>query len=341
MASAISTDDLKAKALQFITADPTEQGLDSLIEEALIMADRDLRNVDSLSPLAWDIQPFDGMRTRPQAQISDITQADPGVFTAASVDSAVTGHGFPDNTSDHTSIVVVDGVGGMEELNKRLFLLQYIDATTFSLKTIDGLDALNTTNYTEYDSGGVIYHAGYLLNTTVILANVATKWTFKMPIPHPKLDGVPLSPVTENEVDVGRLYDVSFSGRPDRYRYWQNMTAAGTVSNYIFFYPVCATYYNFGFSYQKEIPDLTFPGTSAVYPFHPPQIHDAIWHGALAKLVGVSKRMSRQNEKVIATQLEVLWAKKWELEWSKDKIKTIELSRRMLGDLGDSSGFSA
>jgi hypothetical protein len=117
------------------------------------------------------------------------------------------------------------------------------------------------------------------------------------------------------------------------------MTTDATVNHYIFLYPVCNNYYNLGFPYQKEVPDIsTFDGST--YPLHPPQVHDAIWHGALAKLVGISKRVQRHNERVIATQLEIAFRDRWEVEWAKDKIKTIELSRQMMGDMG-STGFSA
>ena len=339
MASKISNLALKNKVREFVLDGPKDKSLNSLIEEAIIMADRDLRNVDSLSPLAWDIVPYDGLRTNIYATISAITAASPGVITAASVDSSITGHGFS-NHATIRDIVVIDNIEGMEHLNNRAFLVEYADATTFSLKSLDGLSDIDTSGYDAYTSGGVVYHAGFVLNTATILTDVASEWTVKQLLPHPTLDGFPLYPITEAEVVKKRWQDISFSSRPERYRYWQNMTDMDTVSHYIFLYPVCNRAYNLSFPYQKEVPDIsTFNGST--YPLHPPQVHDAIWHGALAKLVGVSKRVRRHNDKVIATQLEIAWKERWETEWMKDGIKTIELSRKMMGDMGGSSGISA
>lgn len=339
MASKISTLALKDKVREFILDNPNEKSLNSLVEEAIVMADRDLRIVDSLSPLAWDITYYDDLRTTAYAQISAITKADPGVITAQSIDSGITGHGFHDHATVR-DIVVIDNVEGMEQLNNRVFLLEYASATTFSLKTLDGLDAVNTTNYDTYSSSGVVYHAGFVLNATTVLANVDSKWTIKQLIPHATIDGFPLFPITENEVVRNKWQDASFSSRPERYRYWQNITTDVTTNHYIFLYPVCNQAYNLGFPYQKEIPDISVFNNST-YPFHPPQVHDAIWHGALSKLVGISKRVQRHNDKVIATQLEIAFRDRWQNEWEKDKIKTIELSRKMLGDMGNTSGFSA
>jgi hypothetical protein len=186
----------------------------------------------------------------------------------------------------------------------------------------------------------VIYHAGFVLKTATILTDVSSEWTIKQLLPHAMLDGFTLYPITEAEVARNRWQDISFASRSERYRYWQHMTDGSTVSHYIFLYPVCNQAYNLSFPYQKEVPDIsTFD--SKTYPLHPPQVHDAIWHGALAKLVGVSKRVQRQSERVIATQLEIAWKDRWETEWAKDRIKTIELSRKMMGDMGGSTGISA
>jgi len=116
MASQISTEDLVTKVKSFILTNPNEKGLDHMIKESIIKVDRDIRKFDSLHPLAWDIQPYSGLRTVCPANISGITQADPAVFTAASVDTDITGHGF-DNHSTITDIVTIDGIVGDEDSN--------------------------------------------------------------------------------------------------------------------------------------------------------------------------------------------------------------------------------
>lgn len=341
MSSALSTLAIKNKVREFILTKANDTSLNSLVEEAVKMADRELRDADSLSPLAWDIVPYDGLRTKPYAKISALTQADPGVFTAASIDSDVTGHGF-DNHSTIRDIVVIDGIDGPEELNKRAYGLQYVSATKFSLKTLDLQDAIDTSSLDEYSDGGTVYHAGYVLNTTTILANVSNEWTVKQLLPSPTFDGFGTNPITEVKVRNEGWLDVSLARRPHRYRYWQHMTAPNTMSHYVFWYPVSNYYYNFAFNYQKEVPDIsTF--NNSTYPFHPNQCHEYLWHGALAKLVGVSKRMLRQgdeNNKQIVTKMEILWAERWLQEWEKDKAKTVNLSRHLLGDSGGSAGFT-
>ncbi len=336
----ITTEKLVEKATRFLTTNAKDKVVEALVEEAIIKADRDIRVCDSLSPLAWDIMPWDGIRTSTYAKISAATQADPGVLTAASVDSGVTGHGFRDNSSTHQDIVIIDGIAGMEELNKRAFLLEYVDATTFSLKTLDGLDAVDTSDYTAYSSGGVIYHAGLLLDASLILANVNSKWTFKRVLPGVKFDNFPTDPISEATINREPVWlEASNAQRPKRFRYWQLMTAANTYAHYLMWYPAANSDYSLSFPYQKEVPDIdTFDGST--YPFHPDQVHPALWHGALANLVGESQKMRRENKQALGLKLEVLWAQKWIKEFEQDKIEIINLSRQMLGASGGSGGLS-
>ncbi|HUU80401.1 MAG TPA: hypothetical protein VMW90_03050 [Acidobacteriota bacterium] len=338
MASQISTEDLVTKVKSFILTNPNEKGLDHMIKESIIKVDRDIRKFDSLHPLAWDIQPYSGLRTVCPANISGITQADPAVFTAASVDTDITGHGF-DNHSTITDIVTIDGIVGdedsnnIEALNGRQFLFQYVSATTFTLKTLDGLDALSTSSLTEYSSGGYIYHSGYVLNTTTILASVDSQWTFKKILPCPRFDGHPTEPISNPEDDDGFWLNISNAQRPRRWRYWQNMASPSSVSHYLFWYPAANNNYNLAFHYQREIPDIS-TWSSSTYPFHPPEVHDAIWHGALAELIGLSKRMERQGEKGIVIRMEVMFAEHWMSQFAQDRINIINLSRSMMGAQG-------
>lgn len=73
--------------------------------------------------------------------ITGVTQANPGVITSA-------GHGYSDGDE-----VYISSVGGMTELNGKFYLVDYINANTFSLTDIDG-NAINTSSYTAYTSGG-------------------------------------------------------------------------------------------------------------------------------------------------------------------------------------------
>jgi len=340
MSSRISTKELIKKCKRFITSDFKDQVLEYLIKEAIIQADRDLHNCDSLYPLAWDIVFYDEFRCNAPAEINAITQADPGVFTAASYDSEITGHGFHDHSTIR-DIVTLDGIDGMENLNLRQFLLEYISPTTFSLKSLDGQTNINTTSYGVYNSGGAIYHSGFVLNTDTILANVDSKWTIKSILPNVTFDGFPSEPITEQVVRNNQVWlDISSSGRPVKTRQWQHMTTDADTSYYLFWYPVVDQAYNIGLNYQKEVPDISV-WSDSTYSFHLPEAHDALWHGALANLVGTSKRIQRSSGKDLALNLEVLMSKVWITKWEEDKIRIKKFSRKLLGGSGGLGGITA
>lgn len=321
----MTTEELLNICREFCMVDPSAKGMsaflrDTLIKRAIIDTDRETRTFDQFSPLAWDIVSYSGLQTIGGADIASITQASPGVVDADQKDTSIDGHGFDDDSTIQ-DIVVIDGIEGMTELNKRYFLVVYVDADTFTLKSLDGLTAINTTSLTEYSSSGSVYHAGFVLNTTTILTDVDSKWTFKRLLPSPMFDGYPTKPITENEIRNSNAWtNVSNAGRPSRYRYWQQMTAANTYTHYLMWYPVANSVYNLDFQYQKQISDIA-AWTSSTYPFHPEQIHDTLWHGALAKLCGFEG-------------IKVLNANRWMAEYAKDKVKVINYSRELLGAHG-------
>lgn len=538
----ITTANLFLKAKKFVVAKKAERSLDYLIKEAIIDADRELRTVDPFSPLAWDIQPYNLLRTNIHAEITAITAAAPGVITAASVDSNITGHGFnklnvfpivydgtdytnevdagaadselltgglwaltratistttaivdPEGNLDasklildasaanshyveyndvdivsgqtqcfsvyakaaehnwvrlscskdgaswdtfwqffdltngvvgtsgtsesatytgssiedvgngwyrctiwgtvphteilprvaiaegdtdvtidgdsssgvylwqasytqnstvtntyesHKDIILIAGVDGaegsnnIEILNGQLFLLEYINSTTFSLKTLDGLNDVDTSVYTAYSDGGYIYHAGYVLNTVPMLTG-QTAWGFKRICNPVMFDKYPAQPISEEVVRQNSMWlDSSYAQRPKRYRYWRNMASPTSETHYLFWYPVANQAYNLSLSYEKEIPDIS-TWTGSVYPFHPGEVHAYLWHGALANLAGMSQRVKRQSQDRIVTKVEVMFAQKWIGEWEKDKRKVLNFSRKMLGASGGQSDFYA
>ena len=144
--------------------------------------------------------------------ITGITQASPGVVTA-------TAHGL--TSGDYVQIV---GVGGMVELNNRLFSVTVINANTFSL--VDpSTGAVNTTPYTAFTTGGVanrivqvttpyaqadldelqyaqsadvmyITHRNYALRQLNRLSH--TSWTFTQPI----IDSGPFRPINTDRFNT-------------------------------------------------------------------------------------------------------------------------------------------
>lgn len=77
-----------------------------------------------------------GTATAATKPITGVTAANPPVVTA-------TAHGYTNG-----QLVFIDSVGGMTQLNKRLFVVASQTTNTFELKGIDG------TGYTAYTSGG-------------------------------------------------------------------------------------------------------------------------------------------------------------------------------------------
>jgi len=75
--------------------------------------------------------------------ISAITKAGPGVITSNS-------HGYVTGNE-----IKIRSIVGMTELNNKKFLVVRINDNTFSLKNKDGV-AIDTTNFTTYNSGGVM-----------------------------------------------------------------------------------------------------------------------------------------------------------------------------------------
>ena len=73
--------------------------------------------------------------------ITGVTQADPGVITSNS-------HGFSDGDE-----IYIDSVAGMTELNGRNYRVANATTNTFTLTNLFG-DAIDTTDFTAYTSGG-------------------------------------------------------------------------------------------------------------------------------------------------------------------------------------------
>lgn len=336
MSTALSTNGLLAKVREFVLSDSSQTGLDALVKYAIIQADKEARAAGQGKPLAWDVVPYDELRTRAPADITAITQAAPGVFTADSRDTDITGHGFSSN-----DIVLVSGVSGMIEVNNRLFILTKINATTFSLKDIQGYGSLTTSGYTEYDASGAIYHVGYIVSTSNILAGANSKWTLKRFLPSPLFDGHPATPIDESEVrNEQKWLSGSYAQRPFRWREWMHQTAMQTFSRYLFFYPPANEDYNVNVLYQKEVPDIA-TWSDSEYPFHPVEVHDFLWHGALAHLSGIIQRGQRSTEQRVNTQIEILMAQHWVRLWEDDKRRIKALSQEMSGAKGGYRSLSA
>lgn len=99
-----------------------------------------------------------GIVTEAATTISGITQASPGVVTD-------TGHGY--STGDE---IYISGVAGMTQLNNQFYLVVKINSNTYSLTDYDG-NAINTTGYSAYSSGGTAARI-YTLATPYAVADL-------------------------------------------------------------------------------------------------------------------------------------------------------------------------
>jgi len=79
------------------------------------------------------------------------SQANPCVITVVST-----------ATLASTDKVLISGVAGMTELNSNSYNITVLNATTFSIQSLDDDSDINSTGYGAYTSGGTIYIPEYL-----------------------------------------------------------------------------------------------------------------------------------------------------------------------------------
>lgn len=325
MPSAISNKDLLEKCRRFISKDPTDEEIWPLLKDALISANREVQNIDTV-PLAWMRERYNSMFTRAPANISTITKADPCVVTAASFDSGVTGHGF-----ENDDIVIIDNVNGMDQLNRRTFRVDAINETTLGLYQLDDQNSIVSTDYDAYTNGGKIYHAGIKIPHATIEPSSGSdyKWVIKR-IFAATFDLYPATPMAEEILDVQYINSVR---RPDRWRYkrygYAGMLAA-SIEHYLMFNNPADKRYNIDIHIEKDYPDLT-TWTTAVYPPHPPEIHDCIWHRALANLTTNAEKQRRETKEKLGQAIEILYGQVWKQKVLEDEKFIKDFSRNLLG----------
>jgi hypothetical protein len=338
MTTAISNKSLLDKCTRFIIQDTSRGDYQLLIQDAIITASREIADLGHAKPLAWLREKYNEIFTRYYAQISDITSADPGVITAETVDPDLSdATGF--STNDIVYIEGVNGENSLHRLNNRVFRWEAITAATGKLLTMDGQDYIDTSSYEDYSSGGIIYHAGIILPTTIEptggeAAAVPFEWNIKR-VYDIEIDGYPAFPITEDDARAQRLNTPG--ARPSNWRYQQyTYSNFSTVSHILFWYPYVSQRYNINALIEKEYPDISL-WTSSSYPPHPPHIHDFIWHRALSNLATHGEKQRRRSagkegEFGDNTKIEVLNANYWIAKARSDEQKILEYSRMLEGD---------
>ena len=332
MSTGLTNLDLLNKCKRFILSDPTREDLDGIIEDAIITASKEIGNLAFPLPIAWYRETYDEIFTRYYATISAVTQADPGVITADSVD--------PDLTSDHGfqtgDIVFIDGVYGMERLNRRFFRAVRTAATTLTLKTMDGDDAISTSDYEEYDSGGTIYHVGTVLPASTI--EPTSDWKIQR-IWNVTFDGYPSEPISEEEAVACNW--LNQGGRPNKWRYQKYSYTTfeqDNLEHFLFWLAPVGQRYNVRIFLEKSYPDIS-SFTKTAYPPHLIEIHDFIWHRALSNLAthGDKARRRTANKEDTGrgdnTKMEIVSAQYWIAKALDDEITIMSFHRSLLGHI--------
>ena len=328
----ISTQGLWDNCRAQILSDLSVEGIDPVIKNAIITADTEIDTLDNKEPMAWNRETYDELFTKYSASISAITQADPGVITADSLD--------PDLTDDHgflsTDIVFLRGIADMTRLNDRVYRAVKILDTTLSLKTMDGADDISTSGYEEYDSGGAIYQVGFILPKDII--QPTDSWTINN-IWGMEIDGYPIDPISESQVlNDPRKWNQP-GGRPERFRYQKYAYGAfededENSEHFLFLHPYSAQRYVCKLYIEKKYPDITTWNTTT-FSHHPPEVHNYIWQMALADLAVFSERAKRtaiKGEEVgYNTKMEVMNAAYWVNRKTELEGKILDISRKLSG----------
>ncbi|MBE9582154.1 MAG: hypothetical protein IMF18_11105 [Proteobacteria bacterium] len=330
MATRMSNLALRNKCGNFIKVDPVPEALNEMIQDALITANREIMDIDVVS-LAWMRESYNELFTRAYANISAATKADPCVLTAASHDTGVTGHGFQND-----DIVFVDSINGMDQLNRRILRINCPDTTTLELYQLNDQNAIVSTDYDAYASGGKIYHCGVKIPHTTIEPTAPVdadyRWTIKQ-IFAATFDLYPATPMAAEVSFADRRYWASV-GRPSKWRYerYGYSQLDSSPEHFLMFSNPADKQYNIEIHIERTYPDL---GTwdNSTYPPHPPEIHDCIWRRALANLGTNAEKQhgKRRGGERISHDIEVLYSQFWSRKALEDERFIKEFSRNLLG----------
>jgi hypothetical protein len=213
---------------------------------------------DELYPLYWLLECDEARKTVVKAAITGITAASPGVVTA-------TAHGL--STGD---VVMLEGISGMTELNKRMARVYKADANSFQLLNLDGSN-LSTSAMTAYSSGGYAYFRGTTINNATRIVEAGLYG-----------HNSPLTPITPAEIEADSSLTDTSVRRPTRYLHKQSFNVSdGTQYDYILLYGAADAAYNLRVWYEKLPARLV---NTTDIPYLPHRFQDAIIAGAITRL---------------------------------------------------------
>ena len=253
---------------------------------------------DELYPLFWMVKMDDSQKSVTEGTVTAITKASPGVLT-------VTAHGLV--TDD---VISVYSIVGMTELNERTFRVVKVDANSFSLKDMEG-NAIDTTNYTTYTSGGTVVHRGVKLATTSIDVEniISAGWADEK-----KMTTITTEELAENT----RWFDES-TAVPDRFQHIKQFDGSGTETNFLLWFQGANSAEVLRYWAEVRASRLS---ADADVPLLPHKFHDALVSGSVTRLVesGVQVENAVVWPNIYLAQLEAIktynrnWWKRHEIE---------------------------
>jgi len=229
--------------------------------------------VDDLYPLYWLVDFNDTIASKAPSEIDSITQADPGVIVTKAA------HGLA--VDDITSIYNIEG---MTELNNRVFSVNTVPSTTnLTLIDIDGLDAIDTSGYTAYSSGGVINQRGTLLSVSGkdVQRILGCGWHGEKP----------MTPISNKKLEAVTKWWDSSTARPQRYYHRKKYSTAGGEKNHLLWFMGADAAYDLRYWFVLAPPKLI---ENTDVPLLPPQFHYMITAGVLTRLAEQGVQVENQ-----------------------------------------------
>lgn len=257
MADYLTFNDIKALVKRAVKTPKGSK--DTLIGEFINMVYmNEIIPVDDLYPLFWLVDFNDKLASKAVATITGASAADPCVITAVA-------HGFVAG-----DLVGIYNVVGMTELNNRQYRVNTAPtADTLTLIDLDTADAIDSSAYTAYTSGGTLHHRGLTLATN-IQRILRAKWHG-----YGEMD-----PITPAEIEESTTAMSDSTSRPSRYLHRKSFLAVGTEIDQILWFQAADAAYDLRFWFEKHISPLS--GTNV--PMIPPVFHNMIAAGAIMRL---------------------------------------------------------
>lgn len=215
-------------------------------------------NADSLYPLKWLVRGIDSKKTVAPSVITGITQADPADITTGDA------HGYAVG-----DLVRLDDIVGMTELNGRMVRVGAVGTTTtFEAQDING-DAIDSSAFTAYGSGGTSNWYG---------SNISTRRVLSITLPE---ENIQLEPIGIDDFNSQSGYYLSDTQAPSKYMYYQQFNSAGVDVSYLMFLPSPNAEFK-PFIWHESLPDRL--SADADVPILPFGFHDTIVAGAMSRL---------------------------------------------------------